>query len=413
MTAIFVTPLQYQSCKLYIMNRQCPHFPLRVLMVTDVYFPRINGVSTSIETFRNDLAAENVEVLLVAPDYPERHDCKSTWRVPSHPVPFDPEDRLMRWRQLQRVTQNIAKTGIDLIHVQTPFAAHYAGTRMARRHKVPVMATYHTHFEEYIAHYMPILPRALLKSAARRLATGQCNELNAVVVPSQAMHDTLTDYGVKAPLHILPTGIPIQQFGGGSRERFRNAHYIAPDRPVALFVGRVAYEKNIDFLIEAMVVAVKLQPDLLLVIAGEGPALHTLNRQVEKLRLGNSIRFVGYLDRTAALPDCYAAADLFVFASRTETQGLVLLEAMAAGLPSFALAEMGTRDILAPQRGAVIAPENAEQFGIAMANLIGNQQQLAVMSTEAREYAKEWAAPARACQLANLYRGLTRRHETT
>jgi glycosyltransferase involved in cell wall biosynthesis len=379
---------------------------LRVLMISDVYFPRINGVSTSIETFRADLAAEGIQVRLIAPAYPERHDSPATWRIPSRRVPFDPEDRLMHWRPLRHTAHHLATEGVDLVHVQTPFAAHYAGTRTARHHKVPVLATYHTHFEEYIAHYLPALPRPWLRAAARRLATGQCNDLDAVVVPSRAMHSTLTGYGVTAPLHILPTGIPVHGFAAGDRMTFRRRHGIAAERPVALFVGRVAFEKNIGFLLDAMATAVKTMPRLLLVIAGEGPALPALRREVDTRRLGDSVLFVGYLDRHSELPDCYAAADVFAFASRTETQGLVLLEAMAAGLPVYALAAMGTRDILEPQRGAVIAPDDATAFGEGLAALLGNRYQLDILAAEARDYATDWAAPARARQLAGLYRSL-------
>lgn len=394
------------------MNRRPNRRSLRVLMISDVYFPRINGVSTSIETFRNDLAAENVEVLLVAPEYPESQPGRATWRVPSRRLPFDPEDRLMRWRPLRRVTDHLADMDVDLIHIQTPFAAHYAGLQAARHYKVPVLATYHTHFEEYIAHYLPIFPRPWLKSAARRLATGQCNELNAVVVPSRAMRDTLQEYGVKAPLHILPTGIPVRQFGNGNRARFRQTHDIAADRPVALFVGRVAHEKNIGFLIEAMATALIRQPELLLMIAGDGPALPALQRQVANSGLGQSVCFIGYLDRERDLPDCYAAADVFAFASRTETQGLVLLEAMAAGLPVYALAEMGTRDILEPQRGGVIAPDDVHHFGNGLAEMIGDRTRLDRLAADAREYAKDWAAPARAAQLGRLYHRLVHPHDS-
>ena len=395
------------------MNTQSiPSHFLRVLMISDVYFPRINGVSTSIETFRADLAAEGIQVRLIAPDYPERHNAPATWRVPSRRVPFDPEDRLMRWGPLNHTAERLAMEGIDLIHVQTPFAAHYAGLRIALRHQVPVLATYHTHFEEYIAHYLPALPRPWLKAAARRIATRQCNGLDAVVVPSSAMRETLTGYGVKAPLHVLPTGIPVRNFSVGNGALFRSRHGIAADRPVALFVGRVAHEKNIDFLIEAMSTALRRRPDLLLVVAGEGPALPALRRQSEHAGLSSSIRFVGYLDRVQELPDCYAAADVFAFASRTETQGLVLLEALAAGLPVFALAALGTCDILDAQRGAVIAPDDAVAFGNGLATLVGNRERLDTLSAEGRNYALEWAAPVRARQLARLYRSLVHRaHE--
>jgi 1,2-diacylglycerol 3-alpha-glucosyltransferase len=124
------------------------------------------------------------------------------------------------------------------------------------------------------------------------------------------------------------------------------------------------------------------------------------------LRLENHVRFVGYLDRKNELPDCYAAASVFTFASRTETQGLVLLEAMAAGLPVFAIAHLGTISILESQRGALVAPDEPEAFGKALAELVGNRTALARMSTEGGTFAKEWSAPERAHQLATLYRSL-------
>ena len=175
---------------------------------------------------------------------------------------------------------------------------------------------------------------------------------------------------------------------------------------MALFVGRVAHEKSIDFLLRAMTHALWRRPDLLLVVAGEGPALPSLRRQTAALKLDSHVRFVGYLDRQQELPDCYAAADTFVFASRTETQGLVLLEAMAAGLPVYALAYMGTRSIVEPGRGAVAAPDDPAEFGKGLAELIGDHPRLATLAAAGRDFAQEWSAPERARQLAALYRSL-------
>ena len=382
---------------------------LRVLMISDVYFPRINGVSTSIETFRLDLRRHGVDVTLVAPEYPERHDAPDTHRVPSRRLPFDPEDRLMHWGKLTRTTQRLAGEKFDVVHIQTPFSAHYAGVRAARQMGVPVVATYHTHFEEYFHHYLPALPRPWLRATARHIARGQCNQLDAVVVPSQAMRKTLAGYGVGVPLHVLATGIPVDKFRQGDGARFRAAHGIAADRPVALFVGRVAHEKNIGFLLDAMAHLRHRLPAALLVVAGEGPALPALKRSARALGIEDQVRFVGYLDRAAELPDCYAAADVFAFASRTETQGLVLLEAMAAGLPAYALAEMGTRDILEPRRGALVAPDHPAEFAAGLADLLADRPRRDRLAVDARAYADEWSGPERARQLADLYRKLAAR----
>lgn len=389
---------------------------MRILMISDVYFPRINGVSTSIESFRHALAEQDIEVQVVAPAYPAPHaDDTRVTRVSARQVPFDPEDRLMHGKSLRHTLANLGPLPYDLVHVQTPFAAHYAGLRHARHKRLPCIATYHTHFEEYLHNYVPALPKAALRAFARTLARRQCNTLDAVVVPSSAMQDTLAGYGVTAPLHRVPTGIPVDHFGTHCRSAsadFRARFDIAADTPIALFVGRTAHEKNIGFLLDALPHALQRTPTLMLVIAGEGPALPALKRQAATLGVAANVRFVGYLDRLRELPACYAAADVFVFSSRTETQGLVLLEAMAAGLPVLAFAALGTREIVEPRRGALPAPQEPETFGAALATLIEDPQQRRAMSAAAREFAREWTTEACARRLAEVYRTVRERHAT-
>jgi glycosyltransferase involved in cell wall biosynthesis len=378
---------------------------MRILMVSDVYFPRVNGVSTSIETFRRTLADEGVEVRLVVPRYGDEPDEAGVVRVAGRPVPGDREDRLVGWRAMHRAVLEAARD-CDLIHIQTPFVAHYAGLKAARQLGRPVVATYHTLFEEYLHHYAPWLPADWLKRQARAFSRRQCNALDSVIVPSTAMRERLTSYGVSVPLQVLPTGIPMGQFAAGDGPAFRYRHGILSTRPVALFVGRVAHEKNIGFLLEALRHARRSRPDLLFVVAGEGPAMPDLKARVKALGLRDSVEFIGYLDRRSELPGCYAAADVFVFASRTETQGLVLLEAMAAGLPVIALSDMGTTDILAPGRGAISPPAEPQAFGDALADFLNRPSAWRHLRREAPVYAAEWSDGAMAARLAGLYREL-------
>jgi 1,2-diacylglycerol 3-alpha-glucosyltransferase len=382
---------------------------MRVLMVSDVYFPRINGVSTSIETFRRGLANEGVEVRLVVPAYGGEAEQPGVVRVPGRPVPGDAEDRFVRWRAMHRAVARAAE-GCDLIHVQTPFVAHYAGLAAARKLGLPVIATYHTLFEEYLHHYAPWLPGSWLRGGARLLSRRQCNALDGIVVPSTAMRERLGEYGVTTPMHVLPTGIPLARFSGGDGEAFRSRLGIRPERPVALYVGRVAHEKNIDFLIRALQVGLAACPEMLLLITGEGPATPALKAQVESLGLAGSVRFLGYLDRQKDLPDCYAAADAFVFASRTETQGLVLLEAMAAGVPVIALSAMGTTDILGAGRGCIVPPDDEIAFGRTLAHFLRHPQVWTHLRREATDYAQEWSDAAMAERMATLYRSIRRCH---
>src|SRR5580692_12495632 len=388
---------------------------MRILKVSDVFFPRVNGVSTSIETFRRDLTALGHEVVLVAPEYASAAAAggaaadPSIRRVPARAVPRDPEDRIMSRRGLRRALDALAEPRFEVVHIHTPFLAHYAGLRFARAHGIPVVATYHTLFEEYLHHYVPLLPRAITGAMARRFSRSQCNEMDAVIAPSQAMKAGLLAYGIDAHIEILPTGLPAERFREGDGAAFRRRHGLAAEQPLLLFVGRAAHEKNIGFLIEMMIDLREMRPDALLLIAGEGPAEGSLRALAARLGLNDRVRFLGYFDRSGELQDCYSAADVFVFASLTETQGLVLLEAMAQGVPVVAIPRMGTVDILAPLRGCRHATEDRQAFAGVVNSVLADAQLRAKLAAEAREYAHSWASKKMAERLSGLYARLAPR----
>lgn len=388
---------------------------MRVLMLSDVYFPRINGVSTSIQTFRRDLAALGVQVDLLAPAYPTptTDDDAGLTRIPSYYLFFDPEDRMMSSRSIRRLLPTLTGRNYTLIHVQTPFVAHYSGVYLARKLGIPIVETYHTHFEDYLGHYLPWIPTRWLQRAAQRFTRNQCHQVNALIVPSRPVLEVMHRYGVQTPTHIIPTGLHLAEFQGGDGVLFRTRHSIDPDRPVLVHVGRVAHEKNIDFLLQVVALVRQTIPDVLLLIVGEGPAQPHLERLVKQLDLKANIRFVGYLDRKRELLDCYRAGDLFVFASRTETQGLVLLEAMALGVPVVAFAAMGTRDILNAQRGAWVTEDHPQPFAEAVQNLLANPVRRAQLAQDAREYAQTWSAREQAQKLVEVYRTILDRFAPT
>jgi 1,2-diacylglycerol 3-alpha-glucosyltransferase len=380
---------------------------MRVLFISDVYFPRVNGVSTSILTFRNDLAAAGVETLLVAPAYPDRAPPDpGVLRIASAGVPRDPEDRRMRWGALRAALEPLAAQRFDLVHIQTPFVAHYAGIGFARRQRIPVIATYHTFFEEYLHHYVPLMPRPLGRVLARRFTRSQCSQLDAIVVPSEPMRALLLEYGVTTRTQVIPTGLPAERYVQGDGARFRASFGIPTDRPLLLYVGRVAHEKNIEFLMHSFVAVRRARPDAMLAIAGEGPARSHLEGLAVELGIAPHTHFIGYLDRERGLADCYAAADVFVFASRTETQGLVLLEALAQGRPVVSTAVLGTASILQPNCGARVAAEKPDAFAQTVLDVLEDPQRAAKLSAQARPYAQSWASANMARRLAELYREL-------
>lgn len=383
---------------------------MNILMLSDVYFPRVNGVSTSIATFRRELETLGHQVHLIAPAYPTGGEAESgVTRIPARYLFADPEDRMMRRGALLDLTAELADHDFDIVHIQTPFIAHHAGVRLARRLGIPRVETYHTFFEEYLYHYLPWAPRALTRFAARRFSAMQCNDLDGLVVPSSAMAERLRVYGVHTPTRIIPTGIDPLSLQGGDGQAFRQRLGIAPDRPTLVHVGRIAYEKNIDFLLHMLDRVRQSLPEVLLIVAGEGPALRHLKRLGCQLGLDDHLRFVGYLDRKRELLDCYRAGDAFVFASKTETQGLVLLEALTLGVPVVSTAIMGTRDVLArEQGGALIADDDTEDFAAKVLQLLRDPGLRSRLAAEAPTYAAQWNAGAQARRLETFYSDIIR-----
>jgi glycosyltransferase involved in cell wall biosynthesis len=387
-------------------------------MISDVYFPRINGVSTSIQTFRRDLARQGHDTLLIAPDYgggggsadlspgqpAPREEGLPMLRMRSRAVPRDPEDRIMSPGQIRRLAPWLRAQRFDVIHIQTPFVAHYAGVALARALQLPVVETYHTYFEEYLHHYVPLLPRALTRFVARRFTCSQAHQVNRLIAPSCAMQDALRAYGVRTPIEVIPTGLEADRFVAGDGAGFRTRAGIDPLQPVLVHVGRIAHEKNIDFLLRVLVRVRAAVPEVMMLVAGEGPALAHCRRLVEALGIAGNVTFAGYLDRRRELLDCYRAGDLFVFASRTETQGLVLLEAMAQGIPVVSTAHMGTVDVLGPGRGCVVVEEGEAQFAASVVELLRDRALRMRLGRDAEAYARGWSATQMAVRLGALYR---------
>jgi len=380
---------------------------MKILYISDVYFPRVNGVSTSIETFRRNLRSLGHTVHLIAPDYSTvSADETDILRVPARQLPFDPEDRLMSYRWVMKQLEKLRSEHYDIIHIQTPFVAHYLGTKLSRLLGIPCVETYHTFFEEYLYHYVPLVPKKIMRFIAKRFSRHQGNSLDGMVVPSNPMLQVLKGYGIVTYAEVIATGIEPASFVAGNRVAFRERYKIAEERPMLLFVGRVAHEKNIGFLLKVLDRVRRQISDILLVIAGEGPARESLEREVQELGLGENTFFIGYLDRHTELNDCYRAADIFVFSSRTETQGLVLLEAMAQGVPVVSTAELGTRDVLQDGVGVWIAQEDVTDFADKIIKMSQDAAVRKSLGVAGHHYALEWSASKQARRMLSFYQSI-------
>lgn len=327
---------------------------LRVGLFTEIYRPAVNGVVTSVEALAAGLERRGHEVFCFAPRMPGAAEPEeAVVRIPSLPLPARPPYRLIL-PLVGRRERDIVRR-LSVVHVHSPFVTGWMGVHYARRYGMPLVYTYHTQLEAY-AHYVPFESHAT-RMAASALTRTFANLADAVIAPTPAMAARLRELGVSARVETVPTGIDLEFFGAGRRSaRARERIGVRENDRLLLSVCRLAKEKNLDLLIEALALAG--DPSLQLVIAGEGPLRQELEQRARALGVRGRTHFLGVVAR-ADLPGLYAGADAFVMPSTTETQGIVLAEALAAGAIVIAADAPQNREVLAGA-GVLVAPSAAE-----------------------------------------------------
>lgn len=339
---------------------------MRIGFFTDTYTPQINGVVTSIRLFKKALEERGHEVYVFAPD-PEHHeDGDVTVRFPSLPFAFQPEMRFASPISIEAL-RVLDKLDLDVVHSHDPFSIGLFGLRVARRHKVPYIHTYHTLYPEYV-HY--VWETRLTKKLAEMLSREFCDACDTIIAPSTKVERYLREWGVSVPIDIIATGIDIERYANpdpGRVAALRERTGVLEGEKVLLFVGRLGREKSIETLLRAMWHS--RIPNVRLVIAGGGPHRGELEALVDELGLKKRVSFAGYLERDDTVA-AYHLANAFVFASTTETQGLVLGEAMAAGLPVIAVDDPATCDFVVHEECGLIAPARPEPLAVAIDRLM-------------------------------------------
>jgi 1,2-diacylglycerol 3-alpha-glucosyltransferase len=304
--------------------------------------------------------------------------------------------------------------GFDILHTHGPLFLEFHGVRWARRIGCPVVHTYHTHWELYAAHYFNAVAARLLVQYLRPLMRRFLNRHDLVLTPSSQMMKVLRSYNVKRRIEVLPTGIDVAAFqmvdrgSAGSRSaelRFRRQWNIGRATKLLFYAGRIVKEKNIPFLYQVLKKVIAKYPDTMLLLAGGGPDRRSLQAQALNEGIGRNVRYCGYLTHQELIP-AYHAADLFVFASLTETQGIVLTEAMACGTPVVAVSALGVLDILESGKGGFLVEENVEAFADVVLRLLGDRQLLDEKSREALESARLWSIETMVQKLLRFYREL-------
>jgi 1,2-diacylglycerol 3-alpha-glucosyltransferase len=374
--------------------------PLRVGFFTEIYRPVVNGVVASVEALADGLRARGHEVYCFAPRMPGYEEADGpVFRMPSLPLPTRTAYRLTLPLVSRRNLNGVIKR-LSLVHVHSPFVTGWMGLRYARRYGMPLVYTYHTQLEAY-AHYIPFEPRAT-RFAAAQLTRTFANHADAVVVPTPAMAERLRELGVTVRIEVVPSGIDIARFGAGRRdEALRAGAGAGPSDRLLLYVGRLAKEKNIDLLFRALAYAG--DASLKLVVAGEGPLREELEASARALGVAPQTTFLGIVPRNE-LPNFYASADAFVMPSTTETQGLVIAEALAAGAYVIAADAPQNREVLGG--AGQVVPPTPEAFARALCDLAARPAEAA---RAARKAAEGFSLEVQIDRILGLYEILLRR----
>lgn len=385
---------------------------MRIGIFSESFTPLINGVSTSVETLIAELERAGHTVYVFTSSYPRFTDDRSgVFRFPSVNSIVEP-DYVLPIPISKHIHDAIPTLGLDIVHSQSPFLLGKLARKVARRFGIPHISTNHTLYTEY-SHYCPIAPPALTRAFVIRWMNEFYNTCDQVVVPSCLTKDRLIKLcDVRVPIEVVPTGIPEPPYILTSREETKERLGVPRDARLLLYVGRLAPEKNLLMLLDAFAQIAAARPDVYLVVAGSGKSAAMLKRRAAKLGLGGRTVFTGFIQRTKLDP-LYKAAEAFLFPSKTETQGLSVGEALAAGTPCVVVNAGGAPESVHDGVDGFLIEDDPHLMAERALLLIDNADLRRRMSDAARANAAAIRPPMIAQRILGLYERLVHGHART
>lgn len=385
---------------------------MKICMMTNTYLPHVGGVARSVQSFSERLRQTGHQVLVVAPTFekgdrvPTRIESK-TVRLPAIQN-FNGSDFSVRLPLTWLLSPRLHRFQPDIVHSHHPYLLGDSALRYAADKNAPVIFTHHTRHEEY-THYVPFDSPAL-KEFVIELCTQYANLCDAVVAPSESIARLIKRRGVSTPIEVIPTGINLEKFSSGRREKFRSAWKLPQQAFVIGHVGRLAPEKNLEYLTRAVVRLVSQDANAYFLVVGAGPAAETIRTTFENEHIAARLVMPG--SKTGKdLADAYAAMDVFAFSSFTETQGMVVTEAMAAGLPVVALDASGIREVVRDGKNGFLLGARASEvaFAARLGDVMRNAELRRRLGAGARRGARNFSEEVCTEKLLNLYQTVLRR----
>lgn len=381
--------------------------PLRIALFSDSYLPVLNGVSISIKSLVDELRRQNHSVHIYTAAHFKFRDSdpnvhrffavQTPWTrgYPLAVPPFYPMLRIFR------------RTQYDVVHAHTPWTIGFVGLRWAQSHDLATVGTYHTLYDKY-AHYIPFAPKRYLRYKIAKHTNFFYNSLDEVITPSDASRRWLLRHSVKRPITVIPTANLVPQLL--DRSALKAELGIHPEQRVLLYVGRIATEKNMFTLLEAAAISMRSHPSTILLIVGDGPSRTECKEYAFSLGIGDRVRFEGFVPREQ-VDRYYAVADIFCFASTTETQGLVVSEAMSYGLPAIVVSGGGAGAAIVHGENGLLVRNDAAILGEHILQVLSDDHLWTRLSDGAQKSARAYSPTEMANQVVEVYRKALARNQ--
>ncbi len=405
---------------------------MKIAMFTDSYFPQINGVSFVVLNHAKKLIERGHTVEIFAPDSKEPYTDESDILVHRfRSIKFAPyPDYNIAFPRIPKLQRYISGEDFDLIHCQTPFSMGISGLLIAKRlnagkrissklnkirkrphhlKKIALVGTFHTVISDF-GHVLNPVPEWLTSKAAEKFGTKFYNRMDTVITPSEHTMKLLQKQGVKKPIKVLSNGIDLNLFKQDNPgAKVVREEYKIYDNPLILHVGRISEERNVDEFVCAAKLILKKIPNAKFMLVGGGPHLETLKKLSVELNLGDGIIFTGKIDQ-AKLAAFYTSADVFVTPSTIDTQGLVVLESLACGIPVVAASAKALPEIVIEnETGFLFEPHNVEAQANRVVEILGNPNLREKMSENGLKLSKEHDLEKSADKLIEIYENSLRK----
>ncbi|WP_213995143.1 glycosyltransferase [Arsukibacterium sp.] len=377
---------------------------MNIVIFTNTYTPHVGGVARSVEAFVTEYRKLGHRVLVVAPEFADMpEDELDVVRIAAIQN-FNATDFSVALPYHDKLSQILDDFKPDIIHSQHPFLLGMSALRTARYRKLPLIFTHHTLYEQY-THYVPG-DSLTMQQFAITLATRYANLCDQVIAPSQSIADLLQQRGVTSPVKVIPTGVYLEKFADGDGERVRRQFAIPVNACVIGHLGRLAPEKNLEVLARAVADVVSTRPETHFLVVGAGPSERAIHSVFAEAGVADRLHMTGILQQQQ-LTDALHAMDVFAFASASETQGMVITEAMAASLPVVAFDAPGVREVVDNDtNGLLLQQKTPEAMAVALVQLLDDPGRLTALSRGARNTAETFAMSRSAARALLCFRSV-------